>query len=52
MAEERKSWAAWFQRKIDARDENHGPVGFCWLDDPLPEDDNDNLDRRPTTTET
>lgn len=34
MAEERKSWSAWFQRRIDRRDEYHGPVGFAWLDEP------------------
>lgn len=46
MAEERRSWSPWFQRRIDQRDENHGPVGFCWLDEPDEDLDDDSFDRR------
>lgn len=46
MAEERKSWAPWFQRRIDQRDENHGPVGFCWMDEPEPVFDDDEFEDR------
>lgn len=33
MAEERKSWAPWFQRRIDQQSEPVQACGFVWLTD-------------------
>lgn len=41
MAEERKSWSSWFQRRIDAKTTEVVACGFVWMgedDDEWPQD--------------